>query len=67
MERYETACIELDLFDEDVITASDTSRIVECEKITYSDGRPTTWWVYYEDSAERYDQDEEPEVWSQCP
>ena len=68
MERYETARLEISEFAEDVIAASDPqSEIIECEKITHSDGSPTTWWVFYRDSAERYDQDDEPEVWSHCP
>lgn len=67
MERYETARLEISEFAEDVIAASDPHTIIGCEKITHTDGRPTTWWVYYKDGSDRYDQDDEPEVWSRCP
>ena len=68
MERYETARLEISEFAEDVIAASDPQReIIKCEKITHTDGRPTTWWIIYKDKSERYDQNDEPEDWSRCP
>ena len=67
MERYETARLEISEFAEDVIAASDPLTIIECRKITHTNGSPTTWWIIYKDKSERYDQNDEPEDWSRCP
>lgn len=63
MERYETATLELVTFDEDVITASESSNSTNAtterqfEKCTY-DHSFEAWIVTYTDgSTERYSRD----------
>ena len=57
MERYETARIEVEQFEEDVITAS----VVRCEQGT-CDSDMNIWMIYYSDGDfDEYYGEEKPD------
>ena len=63
MERYETARIELDLFDEDVIAAS----VEECQSVSWDDDPDSifAWVVFYTDgTSDVFDGPDKPDI---CP
>ena len=60
MELYETAAIELEQFDEDVITAS----VRECHHVVCESDAFDIWIIYYEDDQEEVPGPDKPEV---CP